>query len=238
MKLILANFCKSLKVQNRTIITIDGLSGSGKTTIGKLLATELKGVFLSSGLVYRALAFLSLREKIDQRSIESLVELYNSQKLSWQIGNDGITLDLIIESVNKCEDFYTPEISHTSSVIAQHQIIRDTLRPLQQKIATTLTLNKDIDHIVVEGRDMGTVVFPEAKCKFFLIATSELRQDRRRLQLAKRNIIADSATIFKEVADRDLRDAKNTSFVDGTIKIMNDKKSPQQIVAEMISYII
>lgn len=180
------------------IITIDGPSGSGKGAISKLLSEKLGWHLLDSGAIYRILALVAIREKIPLDDVSALVRAGT---------------DLDIEFLNKPQEpqkitlkgeDITTAIRHeecgvTASKISQFQEVRSLLIPYQRAFCRPPGL-------VADGRDMGTVVFPDAKLKIFLTASSEERARRRLLQLKEQGMSADFDIVLEELKARDDRD--------------------------------
>ncbi|MGD0281907.1 MAG: (d)CMP kinase [Dissulfurispiraceae bacterium] len=178
------------------VIAIDGPSGSGKSTISKRLAEQLGFQFLDTGALYRAIA-LHLRstnltsESSDTEILGSLDGVSVFFKNGHVFLNDGDVSDAI----------RTTEAGHYASVFSARKPVRDFLLQIQRDAA----LHNDI---VAEGRDMTTVVFPDAWRKFYLDASEEGRAQRRYLQLQEKGISVTVEEALKDVRDRDMRDSR------------------------------
>jgi CMP/dCMP kinase len=181
------------------IITLDGPSGSGKGTVGKLLAKRLGWHFLDSGSIYRILAFAALEKNInstDKFSLKILaanlnIEFKEINKI-WQIFLSDKDITMAIRS-EKCGEM--------ASQIAVLSEVRMALLDIQRNF-------RQFPGLIADGRDMGTVVFPDAKVKIFLTATPEKRAMRRYKQLQAQNVTADLQEILIEIKKRDARDEK------------------------------
>jgi len=203
------------------LITIDGPAGSGKGTIAKQLSQELKLNYLDSGAIYRILGLHLIENNIPidnedliKKSIEKANIQFSRHKIS--LNNRDVTDEIRTESIAKI-----------ASLIAANKTVREGILDLQRSF-----LKKP--GLVAEGRDMGTVVFPEAKNKFFLTASVQERADRRYKQLISKGFDVSIADLVVEIQERDFRDinrsisplvpAVNAVIIDTT------KLSPSQVV--------
>ena len=171
------------------VITIDGPSGSGKGTISQLLAKRLGWHYLDSGAVYRVLALMLCKKKIELRDISAIVTMANTLQKELFFQEDIIA------------DIRSEECGAIASEIATIPAVRSAL------IAFLHTF-KRLPGLVADGRDMGTVVFPQAQLKVFLTATIAARAKRRLLQLQSGGITATLSIVLQGLRERDLRDEK------------------------------
>ena len=141
------------------IVTIDGPAGAGKSTVAKLLARELNFQYLDTGAMYRALVFSAIQRKIDFSDPESLVK--NSHSVNLRLESEKV----IIDGVDVSTEIRLPEIAKYIRFVADNELIREHLVNMQRQIAAH-------DNFVCEGRDQGTVAFPDSQCKIFLTASS------------------------------------------------------------------
>ncbi len=179
------------------LITIDGPAGSGKGTIAKQLSQELKLNYLDSGAIYRILGF-HLKENNIPIENDALVK-ERIQKAKIQFIEDTIYLN----DRDVTDAIRTESIAKMASLIAAKKTVRESILDLQRSF-----LQKP--GLVAEGRDMGTVVFPEAKYKFFLTATVEERASRRYKQLISKGFDVSIADLVVEIQERDFRDTNRT----------------------------
>jgi cytidylate kinase len=179
------------------LITIDGPAGSGKGTIAKQLSQELKLNYLDSGAIYRILG-LYLKENNIPIKNDALVK-ESIQKAKIQFIEDTIYLN----DREVTDAIRTESIAKMASLIAANQSVRESILDLQKSF-----LKKP--GLVAEGRDMGTVVFPEAKYKFFLTATVEERASRRYKQLISKGFDVNIIDLVVEIQERDFRDTNRT----------------------------
>lgn len=180
-----------------TVIAIDGPAGAGKSTIAKLVAKELSAIYIDTGAMYRAMALYLLRNHIDIEDEKALVECVASADISIRFVDGEQQVWLNGENVNGL--IRTEEVSAMASVSSAKGVVRVKLVDLQRKLAE--------DHdVVMDGRDIGTHVLPNAKPKIFLTASSKVRAKRRYDELTARGEVCDLDTIEKDIIERDERD--------------------------------
>ncbi|MCH5377076.1 MAG: (d)CMP kinase, partial [Planctomycetes bacterium] len=177
-----------------SIVTIDGPAGSGKSSVAQALADRLGFEFLDTGAMYRAVGWACLHRAIDPNDVSLVSEL--ADRIDLKLQGEKVFVD----GQDITGQIRTNEVSHAASVIARHPQVRESLVRLQRQFAAG-------KQIVSEGRDQGTVVFPDAACKFFLEARPEVRAERRHEQLLAAGDFSDLESLIKEIRERDERDA-------------------------------
>lgn len=181
------------------VITIDGPSGSGKGTIARLLAKHLGWHILDSGALYRAFALMVLQQNVDWQDPAALAKLLSDTKLELIETKPGDKVILKCNGQDISSAIRAEAVGVMASKISAIPAVRDAVMPYQREM-------RKAPGLVADGRDMGTVVFPDAKNKFFLTATSEERARRRQLQLTDMGQDVDIFVILQEINERDLRD--------------------------------
>ena len=179
------------------IITIDGPSGSGKGTVSRLIASKLSFNYLDSGALYRALSVSSARHGVNLRNIKGLVDLVEHMDVRFEMDDDNFKV--FLDEINVSDEMRTEDAGVRASKIAFYPEIRESLLKRQRKFAFGVGL-------VADGRDMGTVVFPEADLKIYLTASIEERAQRRHKELIDKGEDVSLRALAKQVRDRDARD--------------------------------
>ena len=172
------------------MIAIDGPAGSGKSTVARRLAERLELRYLDTGAMYRAVAFAALRRDVDPGDIDAVASLTPGLEIE-------VTLDAVrVDGIDATIEIRGPEVTRAVSVVATNSSVRDEMRRRQRAWAEA---NKGG---VIEGRDIGTVVFPDAELKVYLTASPEARAERR----AKEVTDLDYETVAADIARRDAVD--------------------------------
>lgn len=183
------------------VITIDGPSGSGKGTISRLLALELGYNLLDSGALYRVLAYVAELHQVAMDNEKALAVLAEHLDVQFALDSHIKTISVVIEGQLATDLIRTEKCGNNASKVAAFPKVRQALLTRQRAFATHPGL-------VCDGRDMGTVVFPKAKYKFFLQASTEVRAKRRYEQLKEKGINVNLATVTSELEERDKRDSE------------------------------
>ncbi len=180
------------------IIAIDGPSGAGKSTIAKILADRLGYLYLDTGAMYRTVALKVKESGISIDDENALADVCRKVNISFQRSGDG-GYRVFANSEDVSDAIRTPEISMLTSRISATKAVRDILLQLQRRMGLS-------GGVVLEGRDIGTVVFPDADIKFFLSASAEERGKRRFLELSARGEATTLERTIAEVVQRDVQD--------------------------------
>lgn len=180
-----------------TIITVDGPSGAGKGTLCYALAEKLGYALLDSGAIYRVTSLAALQRKTDLTNESALAEL--ARHLDIQFIPQNGEVNILLAGMNVSHLIRTQEVADAASKVAVFPEVRSALLQLQQDFAKN-------DGLIADGRDMGTVVFPNAQVKLFLDASAEERAKRRYKQLQNKGINGNFEQILAEIKERDFRD--------------------------------
>ena len=180
-------------------IAIDGPASSGKSTVAKIIAKDFNYTYLDTGAMYRAATYLALRNHLTENDADKIVTLLETYSVSFGRSESGEQL-VFVGDVDVTHPIRENEVTNNVSWVAAIPEVREKLVHLQQLIATQ-------GGIVMDGRDIGTVVLPDAELKIFLVASVEERAERRYKENLEKGIPADLETLKKEIAERDYKDS-------------------------------
>ena len=180
-------------------IAIDGPAGAGKSTMAKRIAKDLDFVYVDPGAIYRTVGYYIWLCGIGGRDADSVARLIDEVNVKIEYPGDGLQ-HMILNGKDITEDIRTPEISSYASQVSAHKCVRDYLLETQRELART-------HNVVMDGRDIGTVVLPNADVKIFLTATPEVRAHRRHLELQEKGIKDSYEKVLADMKQRDLQDS-------------------------------
>ena len=188
----------------KTVVTIDGPSGAGKGTISQLLAKALGWDFLDSGAIYRLCGLACTKAAVDPQDTAAIVRIAQNLDIAFKVTEQGLETYLSGEEVG--QQLRSETAAAAASHVASIGQVRDALLQRQRDFAVLSNADNDAKGLVADGRDMGTVVFADAPCKFYLTATAQERANRRynQLKLAGENV--NLAAILQDIKDRDDKD--------------------------------
>ena len=185
----LRNGEKILKIS----VAIDGPAGAGKSTIAKLVGKKYNLMYINTGAMYRAVALKAIENNLSPEKVDDICELISIMEMHFE--ND----DLILDGENIQEKITMPNISSAVSAYASIPEVRTMLVKLQRDMSNKF-------NVIMDGRDIGTVVLKDAPFKFFLTASPEERAKRRFMELQERNLDCSYDQILKDIIDRDYKD--------------------------------
>ncbi len=209
-------------------VAIDGPAGAGKSSAAKLLAARIGADYIDTGAMYRAVALKLIRTGTDYRDDEALEAMLEDTEIDFEAGRT------IMDGEDVSELIRTPEISALASPSSAVPAIRHKLTALQQSTGARKS-------VVMDGRDIGTVVFPDAKFKFYLNASVDERARRRMLELKARGESADFGEVKAEIEKRDLQDSgrefRPLRKADDAVEIDSTYMNIEQVVSLMADII-
>ena len=210
------------------IIAIDGPSGSGKSTLGRLVARALKLLYIDTGSMYRAVALAVIDAEVDPNDKEAVVNLANEVEIDLE--GDPDSLSVLLNGRDVTELIRTEKVTEMSSVVSTIPGVRRAMVERQRAIGKR--------GAVLNGRDIGTVVFPDADFKFYLDAAPETRAERR---YSEDQLKGSTTTLAETLADMKERDRRDSSRLDSPLKIADDAvvidstgKGIDEVLAEML----
>jgi len=210
------------------IVTIDGPAGAGKSTVARALARRLGFRYLDTGAMYRAVALGAMRRKLDWQRPEELAQL--AERLQIELSEDRVVLD----GEDVSEAIRSQEVTLKTRHVADNIRVRGYLVGLQQAIA-------EGGNVVSEGRDQGTVAFPEAECKVYLTASPEERARRRLRDLAAQGESATQAEVLAAQTKRDQRDSSREVGqlvrAADAVEVCTDGMSIDEVVDHLVSLV-
>ena len=219
-------------MSNQFSIAIDGPVGAGKSTIAKLVAKKLNIIYIDTGAMYRAVGLYVLRCGLDVKNPDDVKSVLNEINLDVRLASDGQTIFLNGEDVTNL--IRTPEISMAASAVSAVAEVRSKLVDMQREMANSKS-------VVMDGRDIGTVVLPNATTKIFLTASLDTRADRRYKELIKKG---QNVTLEEVKNDIVLRDNNDMSRATSPLKQAEDAilldstgKTLDEVVLEVIGFV-
>lgn len=212
------------------VITVDGASGTGKGTVSQILAKRLGWKFLDSGALYRVLALAAQKHGValdNEKALEVLAEHLDVQFLA----QESELPQIILEGENVTETIRSEKIGNAASIVAALPAVRASLLSRQRAF-------RDVPGLVADGRDMGTVVFPDAELKIFLLASAEERALRRYNQLKEKGINVTLGDLINELRERDKRDQERVVAplkpAEDAVCINTERLTVEQVVERII----
>ena len=179
-------------------IAIDGPAGAGKSTIAKRLAKELGYHYVDTGAIYRTVAYFFDLWGISPKDIDGITRYIDELTIKIEYDEDGLQ-HMIMNGMDVTGEIRTQDISQKASLVSAHALVRDVLLDMQRDVAKAY-------NVIMDGRDIGTVVLPKANVKIFLTADPEVRAKRRCEELIAKGQKANFETILKEIKQRDYQD--------------------------------
>ena len=211
-------------------IAIDGPAGVGKSTVGERLAKQIRYLYLDTGAMYRALTWLALQRQIDLEDAATLGALAETFDLEIILPTvtDGRQYTVLVEGRDVTWELRSPEVDRAVSLVSRHAPVRAALRRRQREIG-------ERGGVVMAGRDIGTVVLPQAQLKIYLTASLEERARRRWLELrAKQDTVSTFEEVLAEVQRRDALDSAQSVPAADAIIVQTDHLSVEQVIQRIL----
>ena len=210
-------------------IAIDGPAGAGKSTIAKRLAKELGYQYVDSGAIYRTVAYFLDLWGVSPKDIDGVTRYIDELTIGIEYDEDGVQ-HMIMNGMDVTDDIRTQDISQKASLVSAHAIVRDMLLDMQRDVAKQY-------NVIMDGRDIGTVVLPKANVKIFLTASAEVRAKRRTEELTAKGQKANYNQILKEIQQRDYQDTHREvaplKLARDSIKGDTSEMDIEQVIAEI-----
>lgn len=210
-------------------IAIDGPAGAGKSTIAKRIAKELGFIYVDTGAMYRAMAYFFVQQQVAPDEPDAMSRMCRQADItiSYRDGEQQVLLN----DENITPFLRTEQVGNMASVVAQNSNVRCKLVELQQKLAAK-------ESVVMDGRDIGTCVLPDADLKIYLTASSRTRAERRYKELTDKNIACNLEEIEKDIIERDERDMNREisplKQAEDAILVDSSDKTIEEVVAHII----
>ena len=210
-------------------IAIDGPAGAGKSTIAKRLAKELGYYYVDTGAIYRTVAYFLDLWGVSPKDVDGVNRYIDELTIGIEYDEDGLQ-HMIMNGMDVTGEIRTQDISQKASLVSAHAVVRDVLLDMQRDVAKE-------HNVIMDGRDIGTVVLPKADVKIFLTASAEVRAQRRTDELIDKGQKANYAQILKEIQQRDYQDTHREvaplKMARDSIKLDTSELDIEGVIAEM-----
>lgn len=213
-------------------IAIDGPAAAGKSTVAKVVAKKLSYVYIDTGAMYRTITYAALEQKVDIENEEQLMEVVKNVKIEFQQGED--TQLVFLNGQDVSEVIRTPEVTNRVSIVAKHRLVREEMVRRQQELA-------EKGGVVMDGRDIGTHVLPDAEVKIFMLASVEERAERRHLENMNKGFDSNLEQLKEEIAQRDKLDSEREvsplKKADDALELDTTSLSIEEVVQKIMSIV-
>ena len=210
-------------------IAIDGPAGAGKSTIAKRLAKELGYYYVDTGAIYRTVAYFMDLWGVSPKDVDGVTRYIDELTIGIEYDEDGLQ-HMIMNGMDVTADIRTQDISQKASLVSAHAVVREVLLDMQREVA-------EQHDVIMDGRDIGTVVLPKATVKIFLTASPEVRAKRRTDELIAKGQKANFDKVLAEIKQRDYQDTHREiaplKMARDSIKLDTSELTIDEVVAEM-----
>ena len=208
-------------------IAIDGPAGAGKSTIARRLAKELGYYYVDTGAIYRTVAYFLDLLGISPKDVDGVERYIDELTVEIQYDEEGVQ-HMLMNGIDVTNDIRTQDISQKASLVSAHGVVRGVLLDMQRDVAKQ-------HNVIMDGRDIGTVVLPKADVKIFLTASAEVRAQRRTKELLAKGQKAQYEQILKEIQQRDYQDTHRPiaplKMAKDSIKVDTSEMDIEQVIA-------
>ncbi|EHL69951.1 cytidylate kinase [Bacillus sp. 7_6_55CFAA_CT2] len=219
-------------MDKRISIAIDGPAAAGKSTVAKVVAKELSYVYIDTGAMYRTLTYAALQQKVDIENEEQLMEVVKNVNIEFQQGEN--TQLVFLNGQDVSEVIRTPDVTNRVSIVAKHRLVREEMVRRQQELAKK-------GGVVMDGRDIGTHVLPDAEVKIFMLASVEERAERRHLENLNKGFDSNLEQLKEEIAQRDKLDSEREvsplKKADDALELDTTSLSIEEVVQKIMSIV-
>lgn len=218
-----------MNMAKRVSIAIDGPAGAGKSTIARRLASELGYRYVDTGAIYRTVAYFMDLWGVSPKDVDGVNRYIDELTVAIEYDEDGLQ-HMLMNGMDVTSDIRTPDISQKASLISAHAVVREMLLDMQRKLAEQYD-------VVMDGRDIGTVVLPKATVKIFLTASPEVRARRRCNELTARGQKASFEKVLKDIQQRDYQDTHREiaplKMARDSVKLDTSDMTVDEVIAAM-----
>lgn len=220
-------------MNKRISIAIDGPAAAGKSTVAKIVARKLSYVYIDTGAMYRTLTYAALEQGIDLENEEQLMKVTENVNITFQYNET--TQLVFLNGQDVSEVIRTPEVTSQVSIVAKHRLVREEMVRRQQLLS-------EQGGVVMDGRDIGTHVMPNAEVKIFMLASVEERAERRHLENIQKGFSSDLEKLKEEIALRDKLDSEREvsplKKADDAVELDTTSLSIDEVVEKIMSIVI
>ncbi|GAA0458838.1 (d)CMP kinase [Alkalibacillus silvisoli] len=213
-------------------VAIDGPAAAGKSTVAKKIAKKLDYLYLDTGAMYRALTLKALRESIDLEDEQALAKLSSEIKISFKHKEE--QQDVLLNGEDVTKSIRKTDVTNNVSIASKHRLVREQMVDMQRDLANEV-------NVVVDGRDIGTYVLPDAEVKVFLVASVQERAERRHKENIKSGINSDLEQLKAEIERRDQIDSQREmaplTKADDAVEIDTTSKSIEDVCNQILTII-